>query len=103
SYSASSVLSPLCLHDALPISRARRSVMRARRSSATSLMTPIRSSCQPVCLLLPWAVVPAQAGAHRYEVRQEVEIDPAGEAGCTESREHTSELQSRENLVCRLL
>src|SRR5690606_39942011 len=40
------------------------------------------------------------AGAHRYgayELNQLLKIEP------TRSEEHTSELQSRENLVCRLL
>src|SRR5690606_41426804 len=31
------------------------------------------------------------------------EIDPGGASGVLRSEEHTSELQSRENLVCRLL
>src|SRR5690606_42065993 len=56
----------------------------------------------------------AEAGVDQLGIRQRVERlhprDPAGEAtlatglgSAARSEEHTSELQSRENLVCRLL
>src|SRR5690606_41830343 len=38
--------------------------------------------------------------SHRGQMKQEI---GAGESGDDRSEEHTSELQSRENLVCRLL
>src|SRR5690606_41856030 len=73
----------LSLHDALPISRRRR-----RRSSGTipSLPSPSSRSCRSATSI-------RMAKSRRRR------------PGSPESRseEHTSELQSRENLVCRLL
>src|SRR5436305_4564140 len=48
------------------------------------------------------------AGVSRYasrggEIRQEKNAMPTIEGGCLRSEEHTSELQSRPHLVCRLL
>src|SRR5690606_42143231 len=72
-----SVPSPLSLHDALPISLIpgidRSSRIRSTSESRSS--SPVRSSNDPASLIVA-------------ELRSE---------------EHTSELQSRENLVCRLL
>src|SRR5207247_9811564 len=91
---------PLSLHDALPISKARHSwpapwsaasVRTARRSSSASVMTAPqvkRDGCS----------------CTSYPVRGTT-LPPArtGRASAPRSEEHTSELQSRVDLVCRLL
>src|SRR5690606_41853919 len=64
---------PLSLHDALPICSCRRARWPSPPSSSSSRAPPA-----------PWCRLPS--------------------SGCgPRSEEHTSELQSRENLVCRLL
>src|SRR5690606_40591448 len=82
-------LSPLSLHDALPISRPssrRRSAPpSARRRTRSSAHRPSRSAAEPCPPARSWC--PAWRRP----------------APCTRSEEHTSELQSRENIVCRLL
>src|SRR5690606_41506493 len=75
-------ISPLSLHDALPISarrQARRPGRRTRPGRAPPPCTPAPAPVPSRCRSAP----------------------PAPPA--TRSEEHTSELQSRENLVCRLL
>src|SRR5436309_11589786 len=67
---------PLSLHDALPISR--RAVVRFARSRCVLVASPPRRTRTNT---------PATAAAR----------------ATPRSEEHTSELQSRENLVCRLL
>src|SRR5690606_40844293 len=85
-YTASSDIYTLSLHDALPISR----------FSGARVLSALR-------LCAPWPR-PAIASASRCVIRA---VDTA--CGCWamsarfRSEEHTSELQSRENLVCRLL
>src|SRR5436309_10715634 len=69
----------LSLHDALPIS-----------SSATCWSTSPATPTAPSCA----------------STRCSTPTPPAGDRACSScgrSEEHTSELQSRENLVCRLL
>src|SRR5690606_41664545 len=69
----------LSLHDALPISRC-------------SMPTPTRWCCWP-----RWRPsIPAWTGPGRASKRSRTRTG-------SRSEEHTSELQSRENLVCRLL
>src|SRR5690349_24451981 len=63
----------LSLHDALPISRRR----QAAPSSTPTQHNPL--SLRPCCAAPPWG------------------------PGAPRSEEHTSELQSRRDLVCRLL
>src|SRR5436309_12604941 len=72
----------LSLHDALPISRA-----RGRADVESTGGTPVE---RPQGL-------PARPGGTRRPHRADAL------AGARRSEEHTSELQSRENLVCRLL
>src|SRR5690606_17802359 len=69
-------ISTLSLHDALPICRGR--------------ADPRVSRARP-------------AGAGRHDQRREVADHPPIARSRQRSEEHTSELQSRENLVCRLL
>src|SRR5690606_41689193 len=47
--------------------------------------------------------VPARAGGARRACRRDVHDDLRALVAVERSEEHTSELQSRENLVCRLL
>src|SRR2546426_2197024 len=72
----------LSLHDALPISGA-----QARRHSQARPSADLRA--RPPC-------TGDRAGRHRR-------ARPADRAGSPRSEEHTSELQSPCNLVCRLL
>src|SRR5207249_12157468 len=78
---------PLSLHDALPISR--RSRFEGSRSS-TQLPAPSR-----------------RARDHQQHVRRarpgRPRSRPSRRIGACRSEEHTSELQSRFDLVCRLL
>src|SRR5690606_41526093 len=73
-------ISPLSLHDALPIS--------ARRHGDAALGRQRR---------------PAARSARIRARRDRARAAAAGRASRRRSEEHTSELQSRENLVCRLL
>src|SRR5690606_42128202 len=73
----------LSLHDALPICRT------DSFSSSEACVAPSR----------PIAFRPSPAGAAHLVTKPIEGIDP----GARRSEEHTSELQSRENLVCRLL
>src|SRR2546427_13269255 len=76
---ATTEIYPLSLHDALPISMSSNSSVGCRNGLARS-----RSGSVPA------------AGGHAAASA------PAG-ARCQRSEEHTSELQSQSNLVCRLL
>src|SRR5690606_41833781 len=75
----------LSLHDALPIWWWKPALTwpgtRIARPSCASFPTNLSSRCA-----LPWRAAPSSR-----------------KPKCTRSEEHTSELQSRENLVCRLL
>src|SRR5207302_9129329 len=86
---------PLSLHDALPISRADRStrqrpLVRTALPSATRGETDDRGVVAP---FLPGADGRRGARSCAGPLSRPVQ----------RSEEHTSELQSRENLVCRLL
>src|SRR5690606_39975892 len=54
-------------------------------------------------LSLPVNVYQALADLLEDRQRHDTPVDPADVATAARSEEHTSELQSRENLVCRLL
>src|SRR5690606_42011203 len=95
----STATSPLSLHDALPISDHHQPAQRAVRPEANRqllrLQGPSRqcdaaaaAGCARLCL--PDAALAAGGGGEPADHRDR-------------SEEHTSELQSRENLVCRLL
>src|SRR5690606_39284597 len=89
---ASSVLSPLSLHDALPISSARawwKTTVMARPGLST------RAASWKAAVIRAW---------YRSRSRPPTGSTTASwEGSVRRSEEHTSELQSRENLVCRLL
>src|SRR5690606_41488185 len=75
---------PLSLHDALPISG----------SIGTAVAQP--ASPKPRAAVATVAAIPRNMLAFLI-------TEPAYPCGLGRSEEHTSELQSRENLVCRLL
>src|SRR5205085_12204246 len=50
---------------------------------------------------LMWAMVYADAASARLLLDRGAEVNAANTAGATRSEEHTSELQSQSNLVCR--
>src|SRR5690606_42018571 len=96
----SSQLEPLSLHDALPISR--------RRRRATASRQPRRGCANASCAGVLERTL--QRAVVRIEPARVVEITTRLVAAAEgpqhfgdRSEEHTSELQSRENLVCRLL
>src|SRR5690242_20789723 len=73
-------LDTLSLHDALPISR-------AAGSRASIRLRPRRSP----------------QNRHSADQQENKNVDSAASAAASRSEEHTSELQSHVNLVCRLL
>src|SRR5690606_41960415 len=78
------------LHDALPIST-------YARASATSCRSPTLnpSPRSPTCVYMPSERLSTQSARPSSA--------KASSRSASRSEEHTSELQSRENLVCRLL
>src|SRR5436309_12652883 len=91
-------LSTLSLHDALPICEERRDDAARRAAGAEH---------EDIGSVELHAVVARQVGDEARAVRV-VGVDPRVAPheeirGARRSEEHTSELQSRENLVCRLL
>src|SRR3712207_8205834 len=83
----------LSLHDALPICRRRRA---ARRQAAPSVGPRRRSLGLRLCL-------EAAGAAPLVLVARHLDLDVPLLAEPARSEEHTSELQSRQYLVCRLL
>src|SRR5690606_39988179 len=88
-------ISPLSLHDALPIWRARRDLAAAQQEAHVDAADVV--ALQQVRRVARVGI----AG------RDRIGVDAVGQALqhdlALRSEEHTSELQSRENLVCRLL
>src|SRR5262249_62142125 len=78
-------ISTLSLHDALPISRLRAALRLSGRNAKARSHRPRR----PVHL-------------RHHRARRAVDVE-GGRAVAARSEEHTSELQSLTNLVCRLL
>src|SRR5690606_41447234 len=89
-------ISTLSLHDALPISGhaggTRTCLLPGHRGSSRRSRTRRPGSARRSWLLLC-----------PFRTRSRTRLDPASAWQWTRSEEHTSELQSRENLVCRLL
>src|SRR5690606_39742360 len=92
----------LSLHDALPICGGVTAwrVLRVRKFSASEAAVRRRVAAR--------AASAAACGARRAPARRRSRpvmdgIRPVAEPEARRSEEHTSELQSRENLVCRLL
>src|SRR5690606_39369722 len=81
----------LSLHDALPI------LARLASSSVATSAPPIR------CTFCPAATRPSCSSRSGSWPAQMITVSTGSTWGSPRSEEHTSELQSRENLVCRLL
>src|SRR5690606_40999288 len=100
---ASPRIEPLSLHDALPISGKPQN-LRERLFGSTA----DRIVCSGPCPIL---VVKRETNKHYSSVVAAIDFSPMSFAAAQaaarlapqRSEEHTSELQSRENLVCRLL
>src|SRR5690606_41619600 len=95
-------LSALSLHDALPISAepggAGQVAARAAAAPGAHDPRPAGASVAPAPERSAGALAPARRLGPAPDRR-----GPAGGRRAARSEEHTSELQSRENLVCRLL
>src|SRR5690606_41756118 len=94
---ATASISTLSLHDALPISQ---------RRDVAVVATPAEHDVAVADHLVVGGVdvQPAAAGdPHGGPRVRRVDAAQLRAARCGRSEEHTSELQSRENLVCRLL
>src|SRR5690606_41041221 len=90
---ASPTFSTVSLHDALPISSTFAARVRADRGRLPHLQRTARAYDPPYGQR---ERVPRMRTERRLRAAQDL-------AGLQRSEEHTSELQSRENLVCRLL
>src|SRR5207302_7544520 len=95
-------ISTLSLHDALPISRIGRADMPVPRADSETRRIPRRNDCRachnacgdPAMIRTRrWEPCVYHRGTHADSFLRDY----------LRSEEHTSELQSRENLVCRLL
>src|SRR5690606_40848397 len=85
-------LSPLSLHDALPISRPRGRGTLNRFPLPTTRLPIQGPSADRIVVCIPFLCT-----------RENSYSSSALSHAAKRSEEHTSELQSRENLVCRLL
>src|SRR5690606_39825196 len=94
------VIYTLSLHDALPISCMRRTKGETNRANTAKAETglPGRHTMGLPCA---WARATGLPGF--ILTRHRSSSPPAFSMAGLRSEEHTSELQSRENLVCRLL
>src|SRR5690606_40211208 len=93
---APSALSPLPLHDALPISYIGRARVVPLRNTGAAL-----SPFNAFLILQGLETLPLRMeriSENTLKIARHLEAHPE-----VRSEEHTSELQSRENLVCRLL
>src|SRR5690606_40348375 len=87
-YTSTSELYTLSLHDALPI----------------SVLMPATAASRPSTELIVEQVTPSPTGSpETWGFTSPGPTRAAWEPASWRSEEHTSELQSRENLVCRLL
>src|SRR5690606_41310606 len=98
---APTALHTLSLHDALPISRCPRPVNPLDCLQAVRLMPKLTLN-QPAQPVQPHHCSPPTAPA-AMAARPPAALGLHWRATSARSEEHTSELQSRENLVCRLL
>src|SRR5690606_40052588 len=99
--SAIAETSSLPLHDALPISTwgpSHAELALDKPAKSRAMMSAPYSPMKPLVPCLAVAVCCLAAEAHAYCRTTTCSALPEGR-----SEEHTSELQSRENLVCRLL
>src|SRR5690606_41830251 len=103
SVSAAPGIVPLSLHDALPIlpeATSSRSVwtscaMRRLLSPSATMLKDCSSGIPDFSMVASWRLNRVMSG--------DAILPPGWDGADARSEEHTSELQSRENLVCRLL
>src|SRR5207247_11053891 len=88
---------PLSLHDALPISTCT-GWPPTLRTPSPSVLEPGHVTRSDASNTLDDATTSTPPRKHRFAVFTDV-----NNAACNRSEEHTSELQSRVDLVCRLL
>src|SRR5690606_39729139 len=89
----------LSLHDALPISPSMSAQVKALHEASVMVRTPPSLAAtmpRPRC---PWS----SDNSSRFCMVDLMEVSCTSVASAKRSEEHTSELQSREKLVCRLL
>src|SRR5690606_40370185 len=97
------LVSPLALDDALPICEGVR-LDHVARGDGREQQADAEQAGQPAPLLAQAVADVVHRTAAEVPVRALLAIaDGQGPLGEGRSEEHTSELQSRENLVCRLL
>src|SRR5690606_41819353 len=101
---------PLSLHDALPISPLKRRLTAPSRALFTQPASAVRPAAVSSCNAASMINSPAswRAAHNNFElatpcVPTRRSVPSAKHRSSNKSEEHTSELQSRENLVCRLL
>src|SRR5690606_40789245 len=99
---ASPATYPLSLHDALPILGFRREDGRAKGLPWLRYISVQHRRGRTLVRRFPRASAPS-TGAGRSGPRPNPYSSPSASPTPERSEEHTSELQSRENLVCRLL
>src|SRR5438034_7790300 len=86
----------LSLHDALPISR-------SVRAAQTLVDTPTTTSTAPTAIARPRGSPTRNVSALTRHKTARLTASLAMTNAATRSEEHTSELQSHSDLVCRLL
>src|SRR5690606_42096425 len=90
-----------CLHDALPICVTAEAKIRLRRALGRAAEGGLGAIDADLAPEAPTSVIlRCREGLAGFVVE---ELGPRFGARAVRSEEHTSELQSRENLVCRLL
>src|SRR5690606_42022415 len=97
------LLHPLSLHDALPISLPRSLFVFLPLAVLVLLLQNRTGYGRLLYALGDNPVASRLAGVKSWQVLIALYVLSAVLAGIARSEEHTSELQSRENLVCRLL
>src|SRR5690606_41780606 len=95
--SATTEIYPLSLHDALPIFEASHDEFDELAVAVNQMLSRIQQQTEMLQTTFDSAAHDLRAPLYRARVRIEESLQHE------RSEEHTSELQSRENLVCRLL
>src|SRR5690606_41536621 len=98
---ATTALSPLSLHDALPICLCMEFLRQTFHHSLMAKMGYLLA--KPALSKLRQRLDPRRYNGAVFLGLNGVTVKSHGASDAYRSEEHTSELQSRENLVCRLL
>src|SRR5690606_40568702 len=93
----------LSLHDALPISALHPRYSRAQRDRVMEELLPRTTELARLARSYDIGLNIDAEEADRLEISLDILEALCFDPGLSRSEEHTSELQSRENLVCRLL